>query len=208
MERGQDVAENLDPFARAARERLRKQREKNASQDPAKKFDQEARRLGEMIRRFRVDSQRFLNGDLLLPPEEQREKIQSEIRRLRSKNMKGAAANFRLNSLEAQFNSHNDLLGRRIRAREKGELRRHQEAKANAALDPTRGVVIGKQLEPTAVKALFGGLQSTSMDFDRFRSYLDKQAQLIRSKTGCEEIQFRVAVENGKMRLKAKPIRD
>ncbi len=202
------MADRRDSFSRAAAERLKQQHAKKAADDPAKRFEAEATRLQSMIRRFRVDAQRFLNGDLPLPPEDQREKIQAELRRLRNQNMKGAAANFRLGSLEAQFNSHNDLLGRRSRQKEQGELRRHEEAKAKARLDPNQGVVIGKQLKPEAVKALYGGLQSNAMDFDRFRSYLDKQAQLIRSKTGCEEIQFRVAVENGKMRLKAKPIRD
>lgn len=201
------MAEKIDPFARAAQQRARKQKEKLKTEDPAKKFELDARRLNTMIQRFRVDAQRHLNGDLPMPPEEQREKIQAEIRRLRGKNLKGAAANFRLSGLEAQFNSHNDLLGRRIRGKELGEIKRHREAKAKKAFDPGQGVVIGKQLEPAAVKALYGGLDSTAMDFDRFRSYLDKQAQLIRSKTGCEEIQFRVAVEDGKMRLKAKPIR-
>lgn len=202
------MVDRRDPYARAAMERLKQQQAKKATEDPAKRFEAEAKRLQSMIQRFRVDAQRFLNGDLPLPPEEQREKIQAELRRLRNQNMKGAAANFRLGSLEAQFNSHNDLLGRRIRQKEKGEQRRHEEAKAKGRLDPSQGVVIGKQLQPDAVKALYGGLQSSAMDFDRFRSYLDKQAQLIRAKTGCEEIQFRVAVENGKMRLKAKPIRD
>lgn len=202
------MADRIDPYARAALERSRRQREKTAAADPAKKFEMEAQKLNSLIQRFRVDAQRHLNGDLPLPPEELRDRIQGEIRRLRNQNMKGAAASFRLNGLEAQFNSHNDLLGRRLRGKEQGELRRHKEAKAKqAAVDPSRGVVIGKQLEPEAVKALYGGLKSKAMDFDRFRTYLDKQAQLIRSKTGCEEIQFRVAVENGKMRLKAKPIR-
>ena len=45
------------------------------------------------------------------------------------------------------------------------------------------------------------------MDLDRFGAYLERQAEAIRSKTGCREIQFRVAVEDGKMKLKAKPIR-
>ena len=45
------------------------------------------------------------------------------------------------------------------------------------------------------------------MDLGRFRAYLDRQAEVIRKKTGCAEIQFRIAVEEGKMKLKAKPLR-
>ena len=42
---------------------------------------------------------------------------------------------------------------------------------------------------------------------DYFRAYIDRQAEAIRKKTGCAEIQFRIAVEEGKMKLKARPLR-
>ncbi len=64
-----------------------------------------------------------------------------------------------------------------------------------------------------AVEALYKGLYlrrgatRTSMDLERFRSHLEKQAGVIRAKTGCQEIQFRIAEENGKMKIKAKPIK-
>ena len=45
------------------------------------------------------------------------------------------------------------------------------------------------------------------MDIERFRSYIQHQAEVIRTKTGCREIQFRIAVQDGKMKLKARPIR-
>ena len=75
-----------------------------------------------------------------------------------------------------------------------------------------RGVVLGGQADAVAVKALYRGLykhhgQKPNMDLDRFHSYIDRQAEAIRAKTGCREIQFRIAVQDGKMKLKAKPIR-
>ena len=120
--------------------------------------------------------------------------------------------NFRLGALEARFNSHLDLFGRRLREREDaGRAARAEEAKR---LDPVQGVVVGRRTDPAAAEALFKGLYpgvpgspKPKMGLGRFRAYLDHQAEVIRKKTGCGEIQFRIAVESGKMKLKAKPLR-
>jgi len=172
----------------------------------AKQIEKEIQQLQRLVEQFRIDAQRFLAGDLPLPPEELREKIQNELRRLRNSNLHGAANSFRIGSLEARLQSHAQLLGRRIRAQEMGEGNR-QAAKEPPRPDPVKGVVVGKAIERTAAEALYSGLHHTKMDFDKFRTYLDRQAAAIRAKTGCEEIQFRVAVQEGKLKLKAKPIR-
>lgn len=182
------------------RERLKK------DADAVKRLERELEQLASKIRRFRVEGQRFLAGDLPLPPEELGERIQSQMRRLRNSNIKSTAVNFRLTSLEAEFNSHSSLLGRRLRKRELGEARRAAEEKAGR-LDPVQGVIIRPQADGAATEALFKGLNQPKMGIDKFRTYLNQQAEVIRSKTGCTDIQFRVAVQDGKLKLKAKPVR-
>lgn len=171
-----------------------------------KRLDRQLQILSNLVQRFRIQGQRFLVGDLPVPPDELREKIQHEFRRLRSSNLKGAAVTFRLSSLEAKFNSQLDLFGRRLRGREEAG-RAASVAGSPQRLDPVQGIVFGREMDPDATKALYGGLQDPSMSFDKFRSYLSRQAEVIRSKTGCSEIKFRVAVQDGKMKLKAKPVR-
>ena len=39
-----------------------------------------------------------------------------------------------------------------------------------------------------------------------FRGYLAQQIESIRLKTGCDAVQFRIATEDGKLKLKAKPV--
>ncbi len=179
--------------------------------DVAKKIERQLDRLAASIQQFRIDSQRFFAGDLPLPPDELRERLIAELRRLRSANLKGAAATFRLGSLEAQLNSHLDLFTRRQREREQGPRRIAEQGPSLA--DPETGVLVGRKAERGAVEALYKGLylksgtRNPKMDLERFRSYLDRQAEVIRSKTGCEEIQFRIAAQDGKMKLKARPIR-
>jgi hypothetical protein len=61
------------------------------------------------------------------------------------------------------------------------------------------------------VEALFAGLAraggAARLDLESFRGYLEKQAAEIRAKTGAERVQFRLAQEEGKIKLKARPVR-
>lgn len=181
-----------------------------ADRDAKKQFDREVDRLAAAIQKFRVDSQRFFAGDLPLPPDELRDRIGTELRRLRGSSLKGAAASFRLGTLEAQFQSHLDLFGRRLRAREVGDSRAAKTREPQEVLDARQGVVVGPRENADAVAALYEGLyhHKPKMDLERFHAYIDRQAEVIRTKTGCREIQFRIAVQDGKAKLKAKPIRD
>jgi hypothetical protein len=82
--------------------------------------------------------------------------------------------------------------------------------------DPGTGIVIGTDPDPRAVAALYeqvtaagapgGGAEGPRFDLASFGSYLQRQAAAIRAKTGCAEVQFRLAAEDGKLRLKARPL--
>jgi len=82
--------------------------------------------------------------------------------------------------------------------------------------DPGTGIVVGADPDPRAVAALYeqvtaagapgGGAEGPRFDLASFGSYLQRQAAAIRAKTGCAEVQFRLAAEDGKLRLKARPL--
>lgn len=170
-------------------------------------------RLEQWIRQLRIEYERFFNGALELPPEQLRAEIQAELRSLRSGNLKGVEDNFRLSNLEAKLNSYNELFGRRIRSQEEGRGAASVRRDTGSRHDPQHGVVVGGAVDQGAVEALYEGLHRSSgarprFDMDSFRSYLDRQIDTIRQKTGCERVVFRVAEEGGKMKLKARPIRE
>lgn len=172
--------------------------------------EREIDRLEEMIRQLRVDFERFFNGSLAVPPEELRSELQKQFRRLRSSNLRDVVDQFRLAGLEARFNSLNELCNRRLREHEEGR------PVAVSSADPSRydvdhGVVLDESTEARAVEALYAGLQRSpgegpSFDLETFRTYLGRQVDTIRRKTGCRQVQFRLAKEDGKIKLKAKPV--
>lgn len=179
---------------------------------PSIQAEQELNRLAQAIKDLRIDFERFFNGAVQIPPEEKKADIQRQIRRLRQAKLQGAAETFRLSSLEARFNSLNELYNRRLRDHEEGRGHRPATAGARSSRhDVERGVVLGETVDAGAVEALYIGLQrrpgeGPQFDLDSFRTYLQRQVSSLRKKTGCREVQFRLSEEDGKMKLKAKPL--
>jgi hypothetical protein len=168
--------------------------------------------LSREIRKMQIEFERFFNGGLPIPPEELRTRIQTQIRQFRNLNLT-ALDSFRLGDLEARFNSYNELFNRRLRDREEGR----QPGAARVALperqrfDPREGITFGGSFDPEAVEALYHGLASGSgdgpkFDLDSFEKYLARQVASLREKTGCDQVQFRLAEEDGKVKLKARPV--
>src|SRR4051812_40276323 len=170
--------------------------------------------LGRDIQQLRVDFERFFNGALPFPPEELRGRVQAQIRQLRGmSNLATAVDSFRLGDMEARFNSYNELFNRRVRDTEEG---RHPAARPAAPppprrYDPAQGIVFGDRIDPQAAEALYQGLAASPgdgprFDLDSFQTYLARQVTAIREKTGCAQVQFRLAAEDGKIKLKARPV--
>lgn len=168
-------------------------------------------RLHRAIKELRIEYERFFNGAVQVPPETLRTQVERMIRSLRNSNMQGAAEQFRLNSLEARFNSLCDLSKRRLRDQEEGRGPRVAAAgPRREGPDVRDGVRLGSSVDDSAAEALYTGLHKegrAQFDLDSFKTYLQRQVKAIQAKTGCREVQFRLADENGKIKLKAKPIR-
>jgi len=195
----------LNPAA-AARARL-------APPPPAPNLDSKLAQLAEAVEQFRVDAERFFNGGLALPPEELRARVQGMLRELRGVTLRAAADQYRLGSLEARFNSLSELFGRRLREREEGRgapTPRAAAAPERPAFDARAGIVLRDAGEAAAVEALWSDLAAAGggkrLELETFRGYVAKQVAEIRAKTGAGAVQFRVVEEEGRLKLKAKPL--
>lgn len=168
--------------------------------------------LGRGIQQLRIEFERFFNGALTVPPEELRNRILVQLRQLRNTNLTAAVDNFRLGDLEARFNTYNELFNRRLREREEGRHAGRVAAAPEAPrFDVLSGIVVADAVEPAAAEALYAGLAKGSaeaprFDLDSFQTYIERQAAAIRARTGCAQVQFRLAEEDGKLKLKARPV--
>ena len=177
-----------------------------------KTLDELLMTLDQDIRRFRIDYERFFSGNLPMPPEQRRINIVNQIKELRTVRLKAVAHRFRFNSLEAKFNALLVLFNRRLREFELGRKDRQAIGAVANEFDPRQGVVVEEKPTAAAAQALFQGLYADAetgpkADFEKFQTYLEKQADKIRDKTGCSRVSFRVASEKGKLKLKAKPVK-
>jgi hypothetical protein len=177
--------------------------------------DEAIERLAQDVQRLRIDFERFLNGARATPPEDLRRRIQNEIRFLREANLR-MAQRFRLGNLEGRFNAFSELYNRRQRDREEGREVGHHVATHHAGdapgLDARNGVTVRGEPSTAATESLFSELyrdtkRGVRTDLEAFHAYLKDQVSRIREKTGCDEVQFRVVSEAGKLKLKAKPVR-
>lgn len=175
--------------------------------------------LADGIEKFKIEFERFFAGASVVPPDDHRARLVRDLRELRGVQLRTSADQFRLASLEARFNSYSELFHRRLREREEGRTARPARAAAvpDRRLDAAAGVIVTDRLEDEAVDALYSGLTRRAseatgasgvpaMDRTTFRGYLAQQLESIRLKTGCEAVQFRIASEDGKLKLKAKPV--
>jgi hypothetical protein len=167
--------------------------------------------LAERIRVLRIDFERFFNGALAVPPHAQRDRILAALRHLRDQPLLTFADRFRLLQLEARFNSYCELYSRRLREREEGGGAGRVAPPEGPRFDPEEGVVIEERARPEAVEALYQALcragEGPRFDLESFRIYLDRQTEEIRSKTGCRQVRFRLVEEEGRTKLKARPIK-
>jgi hypothetical protein len=169
--------------------------------------------LNRDIRQLQIEYEKFFNGALPTPPEEMRNRIQTQIRNLRNLKITTTVDNYRLGDVEARFNSYNELFNRRLRDREEGRRPGVHNAPPleRQKYDPREGITFGGRFEPEAVEALYQGLASRpgdgpKFDLDSFEKYLARQVAALREKTGCDQVQFRLAEEEGKLKLKARPV--
>ena len=168
--------------------------------------------LGKSIQELRIEFERFFNGTLAVPPEELRNRVVVQLRQLRNANLAAAVDTFRLSDLEARFNTYNELFNRRLREREEGRHAGRPPVDLAAAprFDVGKGILVADAVEPAAAEALYAGLargaEAPRFDLDSFQTYIERQAAAIRARTGCAQVQFRLAEEDGKLKLKARPV--
>ncbi len=163
------------------------------------------------IQKLRVEFEKFFSGVESVPPEALRQSVETQIRNLKSANLTGVES-FRASSVEARFNSYSEMFARRLRRIEEGRPIRPRKAaietNVQARTDPRRGVCLDQELEHRGVEALYRGLYGNkgAVEFDSFRDYLAKNLAAIRQRTGCNEAEFRLVHEDGKAKLKVKPL--
>jgi len=163
-------------------------------------------RLESEIRQYRVEYQRFFNGDAKTPPDEEWAGVRKQLTQLTTISQLSQVDRFRLSGLEGRYNSLSELFRRRLR-----EMNHVQQTSSTPRAADARpaSAILGKGSGTEDVSALYDALYSqasTNVALEDFHAYLADQATKVRERTGCTRVRFTVRSDGEGRRLKARPM--
>ncbi|MBI2838106.1 MAG: hypothetical protein HYX75_07320 [Acidobacteria bacterium] len=180
--------------------------------------------LEQDIAKLKRDFDRFLAGAEKVSPERERDRVLAEIKQLNSMTMQNSGQRFLFQSLMTRFYSYNELWNRLLRAKEEGiaaaaasaaaALHRPQHMDAANAMR-VDAWVLGSTKDAAPVGELYQkfldvrsetGETTQKVSEKAFHQLVLAQYQQLSNKYGTDRIEFKVAVKDGKVQLKAKPL--
>lgn len=194
-------------------------------------FDQEMLQLEAEIKRLEAEYNMFFAGRLPRLPWEARARVEALVRRYDRMNLRNTAQRFRFETLQGRFTAFCDLWERQLKAKEEGRTARGGRGAARAPAPPPaaaaapqdrstpgpRVVTVVALRDPSTetdrLRELYERLSAARRDageaqipFERFTEVV--RAQVRKLGSGGAEVAFRVAVQDGKVTLTARPMKE
>ncbi len=163
-------------------------------------------RLEGEINRLRLQYDLFFQGMRKTEPSEDRRILEETIRKMGQRKIVNTYDQFRFSSLQSRFYAMTNLWARMVRDYEEGRMERDatgalvQAAPRQDAIDPEE---LARALEELARVRRECGLDVEPADMEAMRETLARRAREISGKAGGRKVAFRVAVEDGKPKIKA-----
>jgi hypothetical protein len=190
--------------------------------------------LENSIRQLQMAWERFFGSVEKFPPNDLQAKVEALVRKYAYAEMRNMTERFRYQTMTARFNTFNELWRKRLRAREEGHAvgvhglkaimpppldaaaapAASAAAKAARPAGPEAAEVRLRSAEDAGVRQLFAQFaaarQSTgepAVKFESFQKLIAQQTTRIVGEKGASAVDFRIETKDGKVGLKAKPVR-
>lgn len=197
-------------------------------------FDEQLDFLEEQIRKLKIQFDLYFSGIRKAPPTFERGKLDAMVHEMSRVRIRDVGTRFRFNTLLARYNQYRELWSRRFREREEGPNDWRRRAAALSSGPPARHPVEPPEPVPTVTKPLSESYVEVSavgreqallqlhhriseaqkslgkgngLTLAQVSSMVDKQIDSLRARFGVDSVAFRVETVDGKVKLKAKPIR-
>jgi hypothetical protein len=200
-------------------------------------FEEQMDYLEESIRKLKIQYDLFFAGMRKVPPSFERGKLDSVVHEMHRIRIRETSIRFRFNALIARYNHYRELWSRMSREREEGpldyrrRLQAYEEAAAKLASEHhgappatsptvTSGdgesyVRVTPSLDSDSIAKLYSEILAAQKtlgksvpSMDQVGAMVQKQAESLRERFGVQNVGFRVEIVDGKVKLKAKPLRD
>jgi hypothetical protein len=190
--------------------------------------------LEKSIRQLQIEWEKFFSGIERKPPVDLRTKLEAMVRRCSNAEIRNNTERFRFQNLASRYQAFAELWAKRLRAMEEGRpLGLHGKAAAMAP-PPHTDPAIAERLaavsaakatsevrvkdpaaDTEAVRTLFDRFlaarkqagESGAVKFESFQKIIAQQSTRILNEKGASAVDFRLETKDGKVSLKAKPVR-
>ncbi len=171
------------------------------------------------IKQARNEYEQYFLGTRPREPQVLRGEVQKMVNYYTNVSISNTALRFRFNGLQARFFSLRRHWDSTLRKMDEGTYKRDVfKANLRRKAPTPQAAASPRTAKRTASEApdLFAdyraarercGQSVERMDRARLDEQIARQREAIRAKTGCKDVQFRVVVEDGRAKLKAKPVR-
>jgi hypothetical protein len=172
------------------------------------------------IKQLRTEYEQYFLGSRKREPQLLRGDVNKMVMHYANVPIQNTGYRFKFNNLRARyfaFKRYWDMTCRKI---EEGRYERHlfkaklHDGKEGAAPTGPKGVLASEAnaggddlFEDFRAARLACGLDAKNVTREKLDSMLARQEAAIRERTGCDQVRFRVVVQDGKPKLKATPVR-
>ena len=191
--------------------------------------------LEKSIRLLQIEWEKFFGGVERKPPNELKTRVESMVRRYSNQEIRNNTERFRYQNLASRYNVFSELWMKRLRALEEGrvmgmhgsraalptlseplEFPPEQAPAARARpQSPSEFRVKDPTGDDAAVRRLFDGFlearkaagETAPVKYESFQKIINQQAARILTEKGAQAVDFRLETKDGKVSLKAKPVR-
>jgi hypothetical protein len=186
--------------------------------------------LDRMIRQLQIEWEKFFGGAERKPPTDLKGKVETLIRRYAYSEIRNNTDRFRYQTLSSRYNTFNELWSKRMRLMEEGRNlatgaprapslpatpAAAAAARAAAGAPPGEFRISRPTEEKEAVRALFDQYlearkqagEGGNVRFDSFEKIIAQQATRILGEKGGQAVDFRLETKDGKVTLKARPVK-
>jgi hypothetical protein len=183
-------------------------------------IDEELRIFEHKLNTLKLDYERYFLGTRPREPLMARQEIQKFMTVMANTPIQNTAMRFKFNSLNSRYQAMKRQWDNILRQMEAGTYKRDvfkanirgagapKESAPKAGSDGVSSQAAGSELFDTYRDAAQAcGQNVKGLTAKKLQSVVDKQTAALRKKLGCGDVNFRVTVQDGKVKLKASPVR-
>ena len=179
-------------------------------------FDEDLRILEHKVKTLKLEYEQYFLGNRPREPKMTRQEVQKLVHVYSNTAIQNTAHRFKFNSVNSRFQAFKRQWDQTLREIEAGTYTRHVfKANLRERERMQRGAPAPRRPPPAATgidlfeayreAALACGQSVSGLTPEKLEAVVAKQSAQLREKLGCKHVNFRVAVESGKVKLKASP---